>query len=341
MTILRVLLLSLLASPGYAECVVTKSEESEVRVKCEFDGQIIEQGNLERNGKRFLSERKRRWFGWKTWQETEVPELPDELPPIPVQLPTEPISFSESVANDGPVIHNVGIFYTANAEKAQGGFAAMQSLCTQAVAVANQTYVNSKINLQLVLKTCSLVNYTEQPSNISSDLSRFRLTADGHMDTVHALRNSLGIDIMTLFGQGYSSNGACGVGYLMSNPSLAFASSAFNVVDRSCAVGRPSYGHEVGHNQGLHHNPTDACGSSICNGYNYGHHASNFGTMMSYIGSRIRYISNPLVLYNNVATGIANQRDNARRLSETMTIVSNFRTEFSKQLEKPTGDRIK
>ena len=97
----------------------------------------------------------------------------------------------------------------------------------------------------------------ETVSSISTDLSRLVEEADGYVDEVHTLRDRYGSDIVTLLGAGYADGGACGIGYLMSSVSTSFARHAFNVVDQSCAAGHLSYAHEVGHNQGLQHDPAN------------------------------------------------------------------------------------
>ena len=71
------------------------------------------------------------------------------------------------------------IVWTPNAEAAQGGRAAMESLALNSVANANLVYTNSGVNAQLRLVYAGKVSYTETPSNISTDLNALRGTADG------------------------------------------------------------------------------------------------------------------------------------------------------------------
>ena len=49
----------------------------------------------------------------------------------------------------------------------------------------------------------------------------------------------------------------------MTSPGTWFASSAFNVVDWSCAAGNLSLAHELGHNEGMHHYPANASGQGV------------------------------------------------------------------------------
>ena len=145
------------------------------------------------------------------------------------------------------------IVWTPSAEAAAGGRAAMESLALASVANANLVYANSGINAQLNLVYAAPVAYTETPSSIGTDLSAIRSSSDGLIDQVHTLRTQYGADLVTLIGEGYRNAGDCGIAYLMSTVSTSFASSAFSVVDRTCAVGNLSYAHEIGHNQGLNH----------------------------------------------------------------------------------------
>ncbi len=226
-----------------------------------------------------------------------------------------------------PVQVDVMIVWTPNAETAQGGASAMESLALNAVANANLVYANSGVNAELHLVYTGVVAYAETVSSISTDLNVLRSSSDGIMDNVHAIRSTYGADIVTLLGTGYASNGYCGIGGLMSSVSTAFASSAFNVVDRTCAVGNLSYAHELGHNQGLHHDPANA-GSTPSYPYAYGYQdpSGYFRTVLSYGGAtRVPYLSSPNAFYTGMATGTASQ-DNARALNANVMTVAAFRT---------------
>ena len=172
------------------------------------------------------------------------------------------------------------------------------------------------------------LSYTEAAA--TTDLSRLAAPSDGYLDSVHALRNTYGADVVTLLGNGYANAGACGVGYLMTYVSTGFATSAFNVVDRTCAASNLSYAHELGHNMGLQHDPNNASGSGAYSyAYGYQHPAGAFRTVMAYpcpTGScpRLMYFANPSVSYNGMPTGTASQ-NTALALNNTAPSVANFR----------------
>ncbi len=237
------------------------------------------------------------------------------------------VATSDSPAGTTPIQIDVMIVWTPSAEAAQGGATAMESLALNAVANANLVYSNSGVNAQLNMVYGGAVAYTENASSISTDLNALRSTSDGIIDHVHSLRNTYGADIVTLIGTGYTSHGACGIGGLMSSVSTSFASSAFNVVDRTCAVGNLSYAHEVGHNQGLHHDPANASSTpSYPYAYGYQEPSGYFRTVLAYGGAqRVPHLSSPSIFYNGLVTGTAGQ-DNARALGANVSTVAAFRS---------------
>lgn len=236
-----------------------------------------------------------------------------------------------------PVTIDVMIVWTPAAEAAGGGRAAMESLALNSVANANLVYTNSGVNAQLNLVHAAPVNWVETPTSISTDLNAIRSAGDGQLEEVHTLRTQYGADVVSLFGEGYRNSGACGIGSLMSTVSTSFASSAFNVVDRTCAVGNLSYVHEVGHNQGLHHDPANATSTpSYPYAYGYQDPSGIFRTVMSYGGAvRIAYMSSPNNFYNGVVTGTASQ-DNVRALNGNVATVAAFKSSSGGETPPPT-----
>ena len=232
-----------------------------------------------------------------------------------------------TTAADGYTLIDVMVVWTPAARTAAGGTSAIQSLVLSSVANANLAYANSLVNARLRLVHSAEVAYTETPTNISGDLSALFLASDGKMDSVHSLRTQYGADIVTLLGNGYAAKGACGLGYLMSTPSTSFRTYAFNVVDRTCATGNLSYAHEVGHNQGLQHDPGSSSGApSRPYAYGYQDPGNAFKTVLSYGSApRVPYFSNPAKTYNGRATGTSSQ-NNARALNDNASIVSAFKS---------------
>jgi len=236
-----------------------------------------------------------------------------------------------------PVQIDVMVVWTPLAEASAGGQAAMESLAAASVENANLVYANSGVNAQLRLVYGGKVNYVESGGNISADLTNVRSAGDGILDEVHTLRTQYGADVVTLIGEGYRAAGACGIGSLMVTVSTSFSSYAFNVVDRSCALGNLSYAHEVGHNQGLQHDPANA-GSAPSAPYAYGYQdpSGYFRTLMAYGGAtRVPYLSSPNNFYNGLVMGTATQ-DNVRALNATIGTVAAFKSTGGGSTPPPT-----
>lgn len=108
-----------------------------------------------------------------------------------------------------------------------------------AFAETNTGYSNSGINATVELAHLASINYNT--SNISTDLTRLKSTSDGHMDSVHALRDQHNADVVMLIVP--DSGSSCGKAGAIG----AVASTAFAVTAQDCATGYYSFGHELGH----------------------------------------------------------------------------------------------
>jgi hypothetical protein len=245
---------------------------------------------------------------------------------------------SATAADDGSLV-DVLVVYTPAARAAAGGASGMLSLINLAVSETNTGYANSGVVQRLRLVGTSELSYTE--SDISTDLSRVTGTSDGYMDSVHTLRNTSKADEVVLIGEGYAAAGACGVAWLMSGNNPGFATNAFAVVERSCATGYYSFGHELGHNMGLNHARVDPIGTGAYS-YSYGYKdpGNAFRTVMAYNCpvncTRILHFSNPNVTYGGRVTGISEASPssayNALSLNNTRVTVANWRVASTPQV---------
>jgi hypothetical protein len=196
-----------------------------------------------------------------------------ELDPIPVDADTGTsgtATSGDAVAADGGTTIDVLVAYTPEVQSIFGASGA-EALVVLAVAEANQAYANSGMTPRLNLVHTTLTNYTES-GDMGTDLSRLRSTNDGYMDELHTLRESHGADLVSLIEH---EPQYCGIAYRMTSASSSFASSAFSIVHNSCATGYYSFAHELGHNQGAHHDPANASGAIYP--YAYGHQAGSAG----------------------------------------------------------------
>lgn len=243
------------------------------------------------------------------------PDHPAEYGKLPV------IRMPEKVASDkADTVIRVMVHYTSSAASASGNISALIDL---AVAEANQGYTNSGVFIDLILAHKSQVTYT-QSGSFSTDLSRYRGTSDGYMDSIHTTRNSVAADVGLLVINNSSSCGlASGIG---STASTAFADAHWD-----CITGYYSFAHEIGHLQSARHDPaTDPSTSPYAYGHGYRKTTSpSWRTIMAYncpAGCpRLNYWSNPSILYGGVPMGTSTQSDNERVLNLTRGTVAAFR----------------
>jgi len=240
--------------------------------------------------------------------------------------PAGPSSPLNATGGAPPTI-DVLVLYTTEAKSADGGTSAIQARVNLAIAETNQAYANSQVLQRLrLVHQAEATGYSEDPS-FSTMLGQLRSTSDGILDNVHALRDQYGADEVAMIVAGTQY---CGIGYLMTTPSTSFASNAFSVTARNCATGYYSFGHELGHNMGCHHDRGNA--SSGAYPYSYGYRTANgsWRTVMAYSpGARIQYFSNPNVSFNGQALGVADpapdSAENWKSLNNTGPIVAQFR----------------
>lgn len=214
----------------------------------------------------------------------------------------------------------VMVVATNDAIAAYGGD--MLALTELAVAESNQGYVNSNVGINMVLASYSTTTYATV--GMSTDLSRFRGTGDGYMDTIHATRDAGAADVGVLVGNDASACGlASGIG---STAATAFATAYWD-----CITGYYSFAHEIGHLQSARHDPaTDRSTTPYAYGHGYRSPSNTWRTVMAYNCSgsgcpRINYWSNPAVLYGGVPMGTYDVSHNQRVLVETKATIAGFR----------------
>jgi hypothetical protein len=238
-----------------------------------------------------------------------------------------------TAAAAGDSIVGLLVVYTSTAKDNEGGQAAMEALITLGVDSANQAYSNSQIAMQLRLVHTAEVAYTESGA-INTDLTRLQNTTDGIMDQVHQLRDQHKADLVALIVD--NGGNSCGIAYVMTNgPRAGFANYAFSVTARDC-IANNTFAHELGHNMGDAHDR--ATGGTGVYPYSYGYRdeVGKFRTIMAYgcptvSCPRVKYFSNPRLLYNGRPLGIdhatnpANSADNARSMNDVRHIVAAWR----------------
>ena len=193
------------------------------------------------------------------------------------------------------------VVWTPAARAAAGGTSAIQSLVLSSVANANLAYANSLVNARLRLVHSAEVAFTEGATSIGGDLGRSQDHRRQDRRSVTFARNQYGADIVTLLGSGYAAAGACGH-RIPDGIAQHFVCGAyaFNVVDPRARPATLSYAHEVGHNQGLQHDPEQRLGHALTPLRVWIQDPGNaFRTVLSYGGAtRVPYFSNPAMTYN-------------------------------------------
>jgi hypothetical protein len=231
--------------------------------------------------------------------------------------------------DDGTVI-DVLVVYTSAARIAAGGVAAIEAEIDLSIALTNEVYANSLVALEVNLAHTEEIDYDEN-GTYDQHLERLRLTDDGVMDEVHALRDAHDADLVNLF---LAAGGSCGFAYRMVTQSAGFDVWAFSVVRWTCAANALSFAHELGHNQGCCHDHADGCvnplfDDAFAHRFN-GAHAKLYRTVMATTpGTKIPNFSNPDVIHDGVPTGVPpgqpEPAHNAATIAATALTVANFR----------------
>ena len=146
-------------------------------------------------------------------------------------------SGAQGVADDVSVV-DILVVWTPAVEDANGGEALTKLFVDRSVAWTNDAFERSGVFVSLNLVGAERVEYEEE--GVSMALERLIDPADGHMDDVHILRDTLGADLVHLRTQLVDGDDASGIAQLL---------GAFSVNVMT---------HEIGHNMGLYHDRYDA-----------------------------------------------------------------------------------
>jgi len=180
-----------------------------------------------------------------------------------------------------------------------------------AISETNQGYANSQVPINMYLK-CLLNTPSADASSSDTILNNFLASAKNDFKTFRRAA-----DVTVLLSNSYSDN--CGVAYFDQLKS----GQTLGTVSKGCATGYYSFGHEIGHMVGAHHNKeTGARNPAYPAGYGFLMRPpvnSGYRTILGYpaqgYNTRINYYSNPKIGYNKIPTGEAGA-NNAGVLTE-------------------------
>ena len=176
---------------------------------------------------------------------------PPETPPIEVDIGEAEVAAADArpLVDEADTI-DVMVVYTAAAAAHAGGAAGIVNLINLGISETNTSYANSGVHQRLRLVHASQVSHQE-PSSLGTSLTALRTGTRG-LEDVAALRDLHRADLVTLLVHPGSAN-ACGIGYLMTTPTTAFATFGFSVTDTQCVSPNYTFAHELGHNMGARH----------------------------------------------------------------------------------------
>jgi len=264
-------------------------------------------------------------------------ESPAVIPPESGAGSQAPQSRGELPADTAPATIDVMVIYTPAAKQwADDNGGGIDMVITQAMEAGQLAHDNSNTVVTLRLVHSAQVSYTESGSS-STDLSRLQGTGDGHMDEVHTWRDTYGADVVAMFTM---INDTGGLGYLLgsTNGSPAYAFSITRVQQAGWTY---TTVHEIGHNMGLHHHKQQNVQPgpglfSYSAGWRWiGNDSGAYCSIMTYESgqyfndgvthSRVAYFSAPGISYQGVATGDAQDGDNARSVREIKHVMAAYR----------------
>ena len=230
-------------------------------------------------------------------------------------------------------IIDVMVVYTASAESwASSGSGGIRNVINQAMAIAQNSADNSRLNLQFRLVYTARVNYSET-GNSRTDLNNLTF---GSIPNVQSLRDQYGADLVAMF---TSTNDVGGVGWLLNNTSGSPA-YGYSITRVQQASWTSTHAHEIGHNMGNHHSRNQNMNPAPLSGglYNYstgwrwtGTNNRSYASVMTYGegSTMVDIFSNPDVSWQGAPSGSYTggyaPADNARSMRQIMGVIANYR----------------
>lgn len=207
----------------------------------------------------------------------------------------------------------------------------MLALVQLAVALANQSYINSMIDIRLRLVAYQVTDYVPNTTLPALDLIRLQNPGDGYMDDSIAVRDEARADVVIyLYHASPAADGSLYCGQALQHGSTA--NTAFAMVNHEC-ISNFTFAHEIGHLQSARHevesDPTQTP-YPFAHAYRFTVGGNTWHTIVGTqpnppTSQRLNLWSNPDVRYEGVPIGDAETADNHRVLQLTKAAVSGYR----------------
>jgi hypothetical protein len=253
------------------------------------------------------------------------------LPEVPASRSGAAPKYAQPKADSATTIDVLLLYTPGLAASHPGG--ALPSFLQYLVDLANQSYADSEISLELRVVHSAEIDYTDDGS-VSTPL--YELTSDsGTFSGIAAMRDAYGADLVCLIRQFRPSNTSCGIAWVL--PSLVPEISeeyGFSVVETGLDgegyyCDDYTFAHELGHNMGCAHDRDHASVPGIFD-YSYGYDVPEvFATIMSYDLPAIGFFSNPDLEYSGHPLGIPagepDAADNTLTITQTKGVIEQYR----------------
>jgi len=268
-------------------------------------------------------------------------------------MQAEPVTAGAGAAS---AVVDVLLGYTNGFASQLGGQSQANTRLVNMIAITNQAYTSSGVNMRVRLVKTLQVNYADNTDNGDAleKLTGYKagtgggpITPDPAFNALRAARDETGADLVSLVRAFRTpENAGCGIAWLIGGGQTGIvkedAPFGYSVVSDGTDLDEgdsntyfcreETLAHEMGHNMGQAHNQEDSDSTGV-HAYSYGYReasSTGFYTVMAYPQAdssqfSIRYFSNPNVKYSGRVTGVANQSDNVRSLNQSMPVVGQFR----------------
>ncbi|MDN5782235.1 MAG: M12 family metallo-peptidase [Luteimonas sp.] len=234
-----------------------------------------------------------------------------------------------------PAVVDVLLGYTNGFSTQKGGDSAAVSRLVNMVAITNEAYASSGVNMRVRLVKALKVTYADNTDNGDAleKLTGYKagtgggpITPDPAFNALRAARDEVGADLVSLVRAFRTpENAGCGIAWLIGGGetgiTAADAPFGYSVVsdgdDKDEGDGNTYFcreetlAHELGHNMGQAHNDEDSDSTGV-HAYSYGYReasSTGFYTVMAYPQASgdqfsIRHFANPSIKYSGRVTGV-------------------------------------